>query len=111
MGELMVVLSNAPDAATAESLARLLVEEGLAACVHVLPGGLSFYEWEGSLHREGEWSMVIKTRAELYERLQARLAERHPYEVPEILGITVERALPAYRDWLFGVTAKGRIAG
>ncbi|MBF0371732.1 MAG: divalent-cation tolerance protein CutA [Magnetococcales bacterium] len=98
--EALIVWSNAPDAATAEKLAETLVQEGLAACVHVLAEGRSFYVWEGKLEKDTEWTLMIKTRRGRYEKLAARLTELHPYDVPEILATPIENGHPAYLEWL-----------
>ncbi|MBF0623377.1 MAG: divalent-cation tolerance protein CutA [Magnetococcales bacterium] len=97
---LTIVWSTAPDDAVAEQLARSLVEEELAACVHVLAAGRSFYRWQGGLQRDAEAVLMIKTRTAVRERLVERLTELHPYEVPEILFTPVAGGAPAYLDWV-----------
>ena len=72
MTDVRVVLVTAPDAATAEKLARTLVEEQLAACVNVVPGVRSFYRWEGRVQDDSEILLVAKTRAESVDALAAR---------------------------------------
>ena len=95
-----IVLCTAPDEATAERLAGALVESHLAACVSLLPGARSIYEWEGRIERETEVLMVIKTDGARYPALARRLEEDHPYEVPEILRLDVADGLPAYLAWM-----------
>ncbi|MBF0623031.1 MAG: divalent-cation tolerance protein CutA [Magnetococcales bacterium] len=97
----LIVFSTAPDSESADSLARVLVEEQLAACVHVMPVGHSYYVWEGKMNRDQELGLIIKTHADQYKALQARLLVLHPYDVPEILAIPVSHGLPAYLNWLF----------
>lgn len=98
--EYCLVLSNCPGGQTAENLARLLVEEKLAACVSVLPGLTSIYPWQGTIETAQESLLMIKTEKACYPRLEARLREQHPYEVPEIVAIPVETALPDYLQWI-----------
>ncbi|MBF0272122.1 MAG: divalent-cation tolerance protein CutA [Magnetococcales bacterium] len=100
MTDALVVLTTAPDESRAEQLAETLVQEGLAACVHILPQGRSVYRWEGAIHKDAEWSLLIKTTRDLYPRLESRLQTLHPYEVPEILALEVTRGHGAYLDWL-----------
>ena len=88
----------------AESLASILVENGLVACVNIIPGVRSIYRWEGEVHRDDEVLLVIKTRAELVERLRERIAALHPYEVPEIVSLDVDSVHPPYLAWLRDVT-------
>ena len=85
MTDLLVVLTSFPDAGQARQAARVLVEERLAACVSLLPGAESIYRWQGRIESTAEVLALIKTHADLYDRLAARLGELHPYEVPEIV--------------------------
>jgi periplasmic divalent cation tolerance protein len=89
-----------PDKERAASLARALVDEGLAACVNIVPGVQSIYQWEGRLQEDEEVLCLIKTRPEVFDRARARILQLHPYEVPEILAFTVDNGTPAYLDWL-----------
>ena len=82
-----LVLCTCPDASTASRLARALVEERLAACVNVVGGVASTYRWNGEVHVDDEVLLVIKTMADRFEAMQARLVALHPYDVPEVLAI------------------------
>jgi periplasmic divalent cation tolerance protein len=98
--ERVVALSTVGSAEAAEEIARALVERGVAACVNVVPGIVSFYRWQGELQRDGEWLLVIKTRAERFEALRAALVALHPYEVPELLALPVVAGHEPYLHWL-----------
>ena len=100
-----LILSTCPDADTAQRLARILVEEHLAACVSLLPGAVSTYRWQGRVEQATEVQLLAKTPADRRDALMARLAELHPYELPEILAVETAAGLPAYLDW---VTAETR---
>jgi periplasmic divalent cation tolerance protein len=89
-----------PDAEQATALARALVDEGLAACVNIVPGVTSVYVWEGRVHEDAEVLCLVKTRPAVFDRLRARILELHPYEVPEILAFSVDDGSPDYLDWL-----------
>jgi periplasmic divalent cation tolerance protein len=89
-----------PDKDGATALARTLVGEGLAACVNVVPGVRSIYQWEGRLQEDDEVLCLIKTRPAVFERARERILALHPYEVPEILAFGVDDGSPAYLDWL-----------
>jgi periplasmic divalent cation tolerance protein len=103
-GALRVLLSTAPPG-KARDLAAALVEEGLAACVNLVPGVRSLFRWKGALQDDPETLMVIKTAAARLEALAARLGELHPYEVPELLVLAPEAGLPAYLAWAAKETA------
>ncbi|MCS7058516.1 MAG: divalent-cation tolerance protein CutA [Meiothermus sp.] len=96
----LIVLCTVPSGETGLSIARTLVHEGLAACVNLLPGLTSVYRWEGQVEENPEQLLLIKTKEEAYPALEQRIQELHPYQVPEVVAIRVERGLPAYLDWL-----------
>lgn len=100
-----VVLVTAPDEAVAEKLARTLVEERLIACANLVPKIRSIYRWEGKVHDEAEVLLVMKTRAEGFEALAARVKALHPYSVPEILQVPVQAGHQPYLDWVLAETA------
>lgn len=95
-----VVLSTFPDAETAARIARALVEDRLAACVNVVPAVRSIYRWDGKVCDEAEALAVIKTTAERYAALAARIAELHPYQVPELIALPLADGHPPYLAWL-----------
>lgn len=100
-----VVFCTCP-AEVARSLARTLVEQRLVACVNIVPGLTSVYRWEGKVCEDGESLLIMKTRAELMERLSARIVELHPYEVPEVIALPLAagEGNPAYLAWLLEQT-------
>src|SRR3954452_18754691 len=100
MTDLLVVLTTVADNEQAESLARQLVEERLAACVNLLPAMLSFYRWKGQVERDAERQLLIKTTRDRLQALESRLRELHPYELPEFLVLTATDASAAYSGWL-----------
>jgi len=100
----LLVLTNLPDRAAAERLAALLIEQRLAACVNILAPCRSVYRWKGTVQRDEEHPMLIKTTAERYPALEKALREGHPYELPEIIAVPIERGLPAYLDWVAAET-------
>lgn len=96
----LIVITNTPDRACAERIARELVGAGLAACVNILAPCTSFYRWRGALEEAQEVPLMIKTGAAQYGALETALLGLHPYELPEIVAVRVERGLPAYLEWV-----------
>ncbi|MBS3895931.1 divalent-cation tolerance protein CutA [Silanimonas sp.] len=105
MSALIVFCTLPADAA--DRLARLLVEQRLAACVQALPGLRSTYRWAGSVTQADETLLLIKTSAARYAALERTLAAHHPYELPEILAVDASAGLPAYLRWLAEESAAG----
>jgi periplasmic divalent cation tolerance protein len=89
-----------PDQERATTMARALVDEGLAACVNIIPGVRSVYRWDGKTQEDEEVLCLIKTRPELFPETQARILALHPYEVPEVLAFRVDDGNPSYLTWL-----------
>ncbi len=96
-----VVLCSCPPA-EAEPLARALIQEGLAACVNILPGVRSLYVWEGELQDDVEHTLLIKTALSRVPCLADRIRELHSYDTVEIvvLEVDVDLSDPRYVDWV-----------
>lgn len=105
MNHVRVVLMTAPDEDTAAKIARVLVEERLAACVNIVPRIRSVYRWEGKVEDGAEVLCLVKTVVERVPALLARVQEVHPYQVPEGLALPVESGLADYLGWVVDETA------
>ncbi|WP_033220592.1 divalent-cation tolerance protein CutA [Kitasatospora phosalacinea] len=101
--EFLVVTTTHDDEARARELAAAAVRERLAACAQVYPVR-SVYRWDGEVRDGAEWRVDLKTRAALAERLTAFIGERHPYDVPEVIGVPVVTGSAAYLDWIAAET-------
>ena len=96
----LLVLTNLPDRAAAEKLADMLIAERLAACVNILAPCRSVYRWKGAVQHDEEHPMLIKTTQARYAELEQALRAEHPYELPEIIAVPIERGLPEYLAWV-----------
>jgi len=101
---MLVVLTTVPNMNDGETLAESIVTAKLAACVQILPPMTSVYVWDGSLQRESEHLLLIKTLPEKWDELVAFITENHSYDVPEIVAINAAKASEPYLDWLKLVT-------
>lgn len=95
-----LVITTCPDAPLAETIARALVGERLAACVNVLPPMQSVYRWRGQIESATEQLLIVKTRVADYGAVQQRIGELHTYELPEVIAVPIVNGLPAYLAWL-----------
>jgi periplasmic divalent cation tolerance protein len=100
----LLVLCSCPDEPVALDIARILVKEGLAACVSRLAPVTSIYQWEGRICEQGELLLLIKTTPARYEALEMRLKALHPYEIPEIIAIPVVAGSSQYLAWMARAT-------
>lgn len=89
-----------PDAASAQHLAQAVVGERLAACVNRIPGIQSTYRWKGEVTTDTEELLLIKTTASRFEALKERILALHPYELPELIAVPVERGHAGYLAWV-----------
>ena len=95
-----IVLTTCPDKACAERIAQALVEDGLAACVNILPPMHSIYRWKGKIEQATEQLLVIKSTVARFPAIRERLQALHPYELPEIIAVPIADGLPGYLAWL-----------
>ena len=106
--QVILALTTCPDEASAHAIATALVQERLATCVNRVGGLRSTYIWDGRLQDEAEILLIMKTTAARLDQLQARLKSLHPYQLPELLAITVAGGNERYLDWVrMGVRNKG----
>jgi periplasmic divalent cation tolerance protein len=96
----LVVITTLPDRSSAEKLAEALVGQRVAACVNILTPCRSVYRWKDEVQHDEEHPLLIKTTAERYPALEAAIRANHPYELPEIIAVPVERGLTEYLDWV-----------
>lgn len=91
----------------APRIARLLVEERLAACAQVVPGVTSTFRWDGEVTTAEEQLVLAKTHRSRFEEILDRVGEAHPYETPEIIAVPIVEASAAYAAWLVDAVAAG----
>lgn len=104
-GEIIVFVTTASQDEAAR-IGRSVVEQELAACANIIPSITSIFRWEGKVSEEAECLMVLKSRAELFEELAGTVKRLHSYQVPEILGVSIEQGWPDYLAWVRDSTRK-----
>ena len=100
MTDVVIVLSTVPDDENGDRLARALVDERLAACVSLHGPMVSTYRWKGTIERDTERQLIVKTTRDRVPALEARLKELHAYELPEFVVLPVEGGSEAYLAWI-----------
>lgn len=98
----VLVLTTLGAGGDARALARLLVEQRLAACVNIVPSLTSVYRWEGEVSEDTEQLLVIKTAEERVGVLREVLFANHPYDVPEFVVVPIAAMSADYEAWLMG---------
>jgi len=106
MNPYIVCLVTINDRDRAAQIARVLVEKKLVACVNIIPEIRSIYSWQGELCDETERLLIMKTRSELYAELESTVKALHPYEVPEIIALDIQKGLADYLRWIDETTTQ-----
>jgi periplasmic divalent cation tolerance protein len=96
----LLVLCTCPDGVTASKIATALVAERLAACVNRLPGVQSLFRWQGAVESQAEELLLVKTTAAAWPKLEARIRELHPYELPEVIGVPIAVGSGPSLQWI-----------
>ncbi len=104
VSEYVVCLVTVGSQSEGERIADALVSEELAACVNLLGPIRSVYRWEGTVHRDEELLLIIKTRGELFGRVSARVRALHSYRTPEVIALPVTAGSEDYLAWLRAAT-------
>lgn len=102
----IIVLCTCPDDQTATVIADKLVAEGYAACVNIVPGIMSVYQWKENIEHDAELLLIIKTRRDCYPEVEVTIQQLHPYELPEIIAVSIEQGLNGYLEWIDQSTGK-----
>lgn len=100
MTDCLLVLNTCPDNNTAIKIGGELVDRHLAACVNIIPGVQSIYIWENVRETTSECLLLIKTTHTAYPALEQALRELHPYELPEIIAVSLDTGLAGYLSWI-----------
>ncbi len=95
-----LLISTAPDQTTAESLAKQLVENKLAACVNLVPKITSIYQWQDHIEQSDEVMLFIKTTTKNFIVIEEFIQKQHPYEVPELISLDITQISDPYLQWL-----------
>ncbi|MBC7825881.1 MAG: divalent-cation tolerance protein CutA [Candidatus Parcubacteria bacterium] len=94
-----IVLVTTGSRQEADAIAESLIQAKLAACVNLLPV-FSIYTWQGAIHRDEEWQLLIKSERSRFDELEAKIRELHSYDVPEIIALPIVAGSQPYLQWI-----------
>lgn len=100
----ILVYITVGDQAEADSIARTIVQERLAACANILPGMKSVYHWQGKIETATETVVLFKTRTEFFDKLAARIKTLHSYDTPCIAAMPLAHVEQSYLAWIMNET-------
>jgi len=98
--QVLLALSTFPDVETANDIARTLVAEKFVACANIIPAVHSIYRWKGKVEASGEVIVFFKTTRDRQKAFQDKLRSLHPYELPEIIYLKIDKGWPDYLRWV-----------
>jgi len=98
--EFLLVMTTCPTKDSAIKLAKALVKAKIAACIQISSPITSIYCWEDEICEEDEFNLQIKCTAQRYSALEMMVKQLHPYQVPELIAVSLTNGLPAYFDWI-----------
>ena len=100
MTDKLIILTSVDKEELADRIASTLVERQQAACVNVLPLGLSIYRWKEKIHRDREYLLLIKTSAHLFNEVRDTIRELHSYDLPEVIALPIAVGDEKVLDWI-----------
>ncbi|THJ23784.1 MAG: divalent-cation tolerance protein CutA [Nitrospira sp. CG24D] len=98
--EVIIVFVTVPGLREGSRISKAILTSRLAACVNVIPGVQSMYQWKGKIVREKEAMLVMKTTRARYQKLEQKIKQLHPYEVPEVIAMPLICGSPQYIEWV-----------
>lgn len=109
LDEYIIVLTTCNSTDIATSIAEIVVNKKLAACVNIVNGVESVYQWQGKIARDQEILLLIKTRQSLFTQLQQVVQQMHDYELPEIIAVPITAGETNYLKWIESATLQPEI--
>ncbi|OGQ17045.1 MAG: hypothetical protein A3B70_07685 [Deltaproteobacteria bacterium RIFCSPHIGHO2_02_FULL_40_11] len=100
MKDAIIVFVTTASKKEAQNIAKILLQEKLAACAQILPQMESFYMWQGKIQRDKEFLMLIKSRKKLFLKLEKTIQKHHAYETPQIVALPFAKASDSYLKWM-----------
>ena len=100
MNDPVIILTTASSNKEAEIIGSNLVENKLAACVNIISNIESIYYWKDQLHQDSEFLLMIKSDASKKENIQKIFDNYHPYDLPELIMVTIDDGSVEYLEWM-----------
>ena len=100
MSKYIQVVTTVSKESDAEKISRVLMGKRLVACVQIMGPMKSVYRWKSKIEKTKEWICIIKTKKSLYKKVEKAIEAIHPYEVPEIIAISIADGSKGYLKWI-----------
>jgi periplasmic divalent cation tolerance protein len=100
----IMVLTTCNSSETSSLIAEALISNKIAACVNIIKGVESVYQWQGKIEHDKEILLIIKTRESLFSQVEQTIQELHSYELPEIIAVPIKTGEKNYLNWIQSAT-------
>lgn len=100
----IMVLTTCNSSETSSLIAEALISNKLAACVNIIKGVESVYQWQGKIEHDKEILLIIKTRESLFSQVEQTIQGLHSYELPEIIAVPIKTGEKNYLNWIQSAT-------
>ena len=101
-----IILTTVSAVEEGQSIANILLEKELAACVNIIPKISSVYRWKGQIKSESEVLLLIKTTKDLETEVYREVQNVHSYDTPELITFTITKGSETYLDWMTAAVRK-----
>lgn len=98
--EYIVIYCTVPNKKEGKEIAKVLVENEMAACVNIIDKVESVFSWNGEICEEKEAMLMIKTRKSMFKNVNHTIQKMHSYNVPEVIALPITEADETYLKWI-----------
>jgi len=106
LGRNFVIFTTCPNKKCAEKISTILVKKKLVACVNIISNVKSIYWWEEKIEKSSEVLLIMKTKEKLFSSIKEEILKNHPYKIPEIICLKIEKGNEKYLNWIEEVVGK-----
>lgn len=95
-----IYLTTVQNKNDAQTIAKELLKNKAAACVNIIDKISSMYMWKNKICTDSECLLIIKSKANLAEKVQKIILSLHKYDLPELIEIPITAGFEDYLSWI-----------
>lgn len=99
MKDFIIIYTTTPTKKEAKKIAQILVKEKLAACCNIFKIE-SIFRWKGKIEKIGEFGIFIKTKKNLYKKVEKRIKEIHSYSICCVISFPINFGSEKFLKWI-----------
>jgi periplasmic divalent cation tolerance protein len=90
------------DSVEASTIVNVLLEKKLIVCAKLISSVDSDYIWQGKIERDDEELLIMDTRLDLFEKIEAEIAKLHSYDTFMLQAVPIAKVSKKAQKWLSG---------